>query len=63
MRLFSYLEKAEFLARPNRFLVRCLKDEEEIMAFLPNSGRLQDLLFPGRRIYLARDKTIPIFLE
>ncbi len=47
MRFFNNIEKAEFIDRPNRFLVRCLKDGKEITAFLPNPGRLQELLLPG----------------
>ena len=55
MRFFNGVEKAEFLDRPNRFLVRCLKDKQEITAFLPNPGRLQELLLPGRTIFLTWD--------
>jgi sugar fermentation stimulation protein A len=54
---FSDIEKAEFIDRPNRFLVRCLKDKGKITAFLPNPGRLQELLLPGRPLYLTRDST------
>jgi sugar fermentation stimulation protein A len=57
MRFFNDIERAFFLDRPNRFLVRCLKGKEEITAFLPNPGRLQELLFPGKPLYLVRDGT------
>jgi sugar fermentation stimulation protein A len=57
VRFFSDIEKAEFIDRPNRFLVRCLKDKEEITTFLPNPGRLQELLLPGRPLYLTLDST------
>jgi sugar fermentation stimulation protein A len=57
MRFFENIERAEFTDRPNRFLVRCLKDKEEVMAFLPNPGRLQELLLPGRPLYLTQDGT------
>ena len=44
--------KARFLGRPNRFLVRCVSEElGEIAAFLPNPGRLWELLLPGATVY------------
>jgi sugar fermentation stimulation protein A len=55
MRFFDHIEQADFLERPNRFLVRCLKDGAELTAFLPNPGRLQELLLPGSRLFLVRD--------
>jgi sugar fermentation stimulation protein A len=55
VRFFNEIERAHFLDRPNRFLVRCLKGKEEITAFLPNPGRLQELLFPNRLLYLTRN--------
>ncbi len=55
MRFFENIERAEFIDRPNRFLVRCRKDGQEITAFLPNPGRLQELLVPGRPIFLIWD--------
>jgi sugar fermentation stimulation protein A len=56
MRFFDQIEQADFLERPNRFLVRCLKDGAAVTAFLPNPGRLQELLLPGSRLYLVRDR-------
>ena len=56
MRFLKPIEQADFLDRPNRFLVRCLKDHREVTAFLPNPGRLQELLLSGRRLYLVLDK-------
>ena len=50
------LFQARFVSRPNRFLVVC--DSEEcgrVKAFLPNPGRLLELLFPGARLYLLRN--------
>ena len=54
MHFFGLFEKASFIDRPNRFLVRCRMENQEILAFLPNPGRLQELLFPGAPIYLIR---------
>jgi sugar fermentation stimulation protein A len=55
-RPFVDLVHARFLDRPNRFLVRCECDGEELDAFLPNPGRLRELLLPGRALYLAREE-------
>jgi len=49
------ITKVRFLARPNRFLVRCAEDGgRRINAFLPNPGRLWELLLPGATLYLHR---------
>ena len=47
---------ARFLERPNRFLVRCEQGGREIDAFLPNSGRLQELLLPGRLLRVIEEE-------
>jgi len=52
----SSLFKASFLARPNRFTVICQRDGREITAYLPNPGRLWELLLPGRTLYLIKRK-------
>jgi len=45
---------ARFVKRPNRFLVRChLPREGVVEAFLPNPGRLWELLLPHATVYLA----------
>ena len=47
---------ARFVERPNRFLVQCIaEDVGDITAFLPNPGRLWELLLPGAKLYLQRD--------
>ena len=41
------LLRARFVGRPNRFLVRCRLDGgQRVTAFLPNPGRMDELLFP-----------------
>ena len=51
------ITKARFLARPNRFLVRCETDGgRKINAFLPNPGRLWELLLPGAILYVHRPR-------
>ena len=45
--------KGHFLERPNRFLVRCeAHGLGKAHAFLPNPGRLWELLLPGAVLYL-----------
>lgn len=47
---------ARFITRPNRFLVICEgRNCERIKAFLPNPGRLQELLFPDIPLYLIKN--------
>ena len=50
---FDQTVKAVFLERPNRFLVRCIADGLGIInAYLPNPGRLWELLLPGVTLYI-----------
>ncbi|HVP78783.1 MAG TPA: DNA/RNA nuclease SfsA [Thermodesulfobacteriota bacterium] len=48
--------RARFLRRPNRFLIRCRWRGRILSAFLPNPGRLQELLLPGCVVHLVREK-------
>lgn len=50
---FPPLVPARFLRRENRFRVRVWLDGREVAAHLPNSGRLHELLVPGRTVYLT----------
>jgi sugar fermentation stimulation protein A len=56
IRFFDHIIQADFLSRPNRFLIRCKRKGRTISAHLPNPGRLQELLLPGREIYLTREE-------
>jgi sugar fermentation stimulation protein A len=56
MRPFKNLIRARFLKRPNRFLVQCQWKGRILSAFLPNPGRLQELLLPGRILHLVREE-------
>ena len=47
------LVPARFVRRENRFRVRVRLNAREVAAHLPNSGRLHDLLLPGRTVYLT----------
>ena len=56
LRFFHPVVRARFLNRPNRFLIRCSWRGRILSTFLPNPGRLQELLLPGCTIYLVRKK-------
>lgn len=47
--------EAVFLKRINRFLVECELESALVRAFLPNPGRLWELLFPGVSVMLSVD--------
>jgi len=42
-----------FISRPNRFIAKIMIDREEIIAHVPNTGRMSALLIPGNRAALA----------
>ena len=52
MRFFSDTRTATFIERPNRFVLVCSLSGKRIRAYLPNPGRLQELLFPGVKVWL-----------
>ena len=54
MNFFGPTEKAVFLKRPNRFVVVCQLNGKTTKAFLPNPGRLWELLLPGAVLYLEK---------
>jgi sugar fermentation stimulation protein A len=56
-RPFGPLLSARFISRPNRFLVECEQDGRLVRAFLPNPGRLQELLLPGSSLYIIKEET------
>lgn len=49
------LEKAIFRDRPNRFTVECFLRGKTVKAYLPNPGRLWELLLPGSELYLLKN--------
>jgi sugar fermentation stimulation protein A len=52
-------QPAQFLDRPNRFLIRCRLRGRPIQAFLPNPGRLHELLLPGALVYVIEEPPSP----
>ena len=53
VRIEGKLVEGRFLARDNRFRVTVEMGGNEVRAHLPNSGRLGELLVPGRRAILV----------
>jgi sugar fermentation stimulation protein A len=56
LKFFGQTEKALFISRPNRFTITCRLNGAIVNAFLPNPGRLWELLLPGAPVYLERGK-------
>ena len=54
MKLFNTVENATFLSRPNRFILICDLKGRRIKAYLPNPGRLWELLLPEVTVYLEK---------
>lgn len=55
IKIFENIQKGSFIERPNRFIIYCNVKGKKIRAFLPNPGRLQELLFPGSEIFLIHN--------
>lgn len=51
--LFPALLKGTFIRRPNRFVIQCAVEGAVLDVYLPNPGRLWELLLPGRTVYLV----------
>lgn len=49
------LKTAVFRKRPNRFVVECTIGGRPVSAYLPNPGRLWELLIPGCRLYVKKN--------
>lgn len=47
---------ARFLFRPNRFVVHCEMSGKKVIAYLPNPGRLRELLLPGAKVMLTENR-------
>jgi hypothetical protein len=61
LRIFKDAQAATFLDRPNRFLVRCRLGGRTVKAFLPNPGRLRELLLPASPFMGIASWSIPGF--
>ncbi|MCK9273620.1 MAG: DNA/RNA nuclease SfsA [Syntrophales bacterium] len=54
---FKHLYPGLFNRRLNRFLIECTLLNRICYAYLPNPGRLRELLLPGSMIYLIKNST------
>jgi sugar fermentation stimulation protein A len=54
VKFFRPTEKALFLERPNRFTLLCRRSGKVVKAYLPNPGRMWELLLPGAIVYLEK---------
>jgi sugar fermentation stimulation protein A len=57
LRLFDRWEKAEFVSRPNRFTILLEKNGEQIRAYLPNTGRLEEYSVRGSFFFVVPYRT------
>lgn len=48
--IYRNTKTAVFLSRPNRFLAHVLLDGKEVVCHVKNTGRLKELLLPGRPV-------------
>ncbi len=55
--LFPEMIRGTFIDRPNRFVIRCLVGNRVQRIYLPNPGRLWEILLPGVVVFLARSRT------
>jgi sugar fermentation stimulation protein A len=54
VRFEDHLVTAVFKARLNRFLGVVQIDREQNLCFIPNPGRMEELLHPGTKVYLIK---------
>ncbi len=52
--IFTHFDTASFIRRSNRFVVECLLNGKTITAYLPNPGRLWELLRQGSTLYITK---------
>jgi sugar fermentation stimulation protein A len=50
------LYQAQFIDRPNRFLIHVTRDGQHIACHLPDPGRLKELLVPGAEVWIRFDQ-------
>jgi sugar fermentation stimulation protein A len=55
LNIWGDFKNAIFRNRLNRFIIECLVKKKRVKAYLPNPGRLWELLLPGRELYLIKN--------
>ena len=56
MKIEGPLIKGSFIDRPNRFLTIVKVDNKYLKSHLPDPGRLKEILIPGRKLFLRKEK-------
>ena len=59
LKIFNHFETATFIRRLNRFAVECVYKGKRIAAYLPNPGRLWELLLEGGTLYITKAEAAP----
>ncbi|KXA12981.1 DNA/RNA nuclease SfsA [Clostridium perfringens] len=57
MKYNSVIRKAIFLRRPNRFQAYVILDDEELLVYVPNTGRCREILKEGCTVLLRKGTT------
>ncbi|MDD2211640.1 MAG: DNA/RNA nuclease SfsA [Clostridia bacterium] len=55
---YKNIHQARFIERPNRFIARVELDGDVQVCHVKNTGRCQELLIPGRIVYLAESSNL-----
>lgn len=56
-RLDEEWEEAAFVRRPNRFVMKLMKEDGPIRAYLPNPGRMEEFLVQGGKFFITPSST------
>lgn len=56
IKLYDNWLEAEFIARPNRFVMILKYRNKAIKAYVPNTGRMEEFCLPGQIFYLTRQR-------
>ena len=59
MKIPQPISRSRYLERPNRFAARLLLDGGEIYAYVPNTGRMTELMHPDNLMYAVPATTNP----
>lgn len=47
-----HVREAVFIERPNRFLARMMLDGNVVEVFVPNPGRMHEMMIPGKKMFV-----------
>ena len=49
---FNNLERGKLISRDNRFVAQVRLEDQEITAYVPNPGRMEELMIPGTEVFV-----------